>query len=84
LSSPFLSIKEIADILECSYDYVSKTLDYKHNYKVVISLCKENEYYLFTDFLEKTIKTKPDMTIMNSFDFNIDEKMYLRGWGFKI
>jgi hypothetical protein len=74
---------EISEILNCSYTHVCECLDYKHDYKIVKGLCVENEYFLFTDILEKKIITDSEKTIKNGYDFNNNEKVYLRGYGFK-
>jgi hypothetical protein len=83
LQNPFLSITEISEKLGCSYLTVCGYLEHKDNYKLVKGLNIENEYFLFTDVLEKKIISTPDKKIENGFEFNANEKTYLRGYGFK-
>lgn len=78
-----LSLKEISEELNCSYTYVCDVLNYKDNFNLVKGLNNENEYFLFTDILEKKLITTPEKRILNGYDFNNNEKVYLKGFGFK-
>jgi len=83
LQNPFMPIIEIANNLKCAYSTACEYLYNENNYKVVKGLCVDNEYFLFTDLLEKKITSDNDRFIKNGLDFNEKEKTYLRGFGFK-
>jgi len=83
LSKPYLELKEIALMFKCSYTYVCQSLEQKNEYLVVSGLNNENEYFLFTSLVEKTIKTDYENKVINAYDFNTREKVFLKGYGFK-
>lgn len=83
LENPFMSVKDISESIGCSYSYTCECLETAYEYFIVGSLNTENEYFLFTDIVEKTIKTDCQKRIQNGYDFNSKEKVFLKGYGFK-
>lgn len=82
LQNPNLTMLQMAENLKLNFSTVGFALD-SIDFNIVSSLNEPNVYFLFNDFQEKKVTTDPYKNVINVFEFNQKEKVFLKGWGFK-
>lgn len=79
-----LTLEEIANHFNISESQVSVYLTNEDNLNIVKSLNEANLYFLFNNLTERKIHTENDgITIINNYDFNANEKIFIQSFGLK-
>jgi len=82
LNNPNDTLDEIAERFNISKSTASVYLTNKDDLNIVKSLNEANLYFLFNNITERKICTEKDgRTIVNSYDFNFEEKRYMKSFG---
>lgn len=85
LNNPNNSLEELSNKFELPKSTIQGYLTNKEELNIVASQNESNLYFLFSNLMERKIVTENDgRTIINSFDFNFNEKIFMRSFGFVI
>jgi len=81
-NNPDKTLDEIAERFNICKSTASVYLTNKDDLNIVKSLNEANLYFLFNNITERKICTENDgRTIINAYDFNHDEKRYMKSFG---